>query len=333
MPLSMNSPIVADDIDEIKELKVGVVYLLVGHANDKVVLKYESANRTRLKTFNIAIKGVFPSARLKILAPGEVLALNQKLDEIEFKGSAWEEAGLPFDSGELTAARSLKPILAQHAVQPVVKMQALDNVTDLLGAMQMRMAPNADRSGVRMFTAALNASGGLENLGQLIAIDLFNCNPDRFDWNNGTGSRTFNTNTSFHLRYLTRPNNVFVAVTEGRPEIVPLDFIDYTTGFGDINQNLAQGEAFEEWPGRILVDRRRRNEFAEGVVHDLEAVLNPHKSRYSLRTKLSFGAVGRVESGMVRGARAIRAKLHLKYGNGVWPAGAADRYELLGQVR
>jgi hypothetical protein len=265
-----------------------------------------------------------------------VAALSHYVARYEFKLSAWEEACLPIDRQEEVAVRNLKRLLTLHAQEPLVKMEALNNVTDLMDALHKRLGPDRDKSGVRAFTAVLNASGGLEKLGQIIAIDLFKGNADRFDWANVQGQqRSFGTNQGFNVRYMTRPNNVFLAVTDGRPEIAPLDFIDQTTGFKNIRQTLAHGEETEQWPGRILADQRRRKEFAEGVVHDLEAVLNPHKSKYSLRTKLSFGAAGRVESGMVQGALLIRTTLAAKYQhypNG-WPPGAQERYNVLCLVR
>ncbi len=341
--LSLNSPILADDIGEVVELKTDVVYLLRGHNGDKVVVKAEGVNKDQLRSVNMTVKTVFPSAKSMIVTTGEAMAVNQYIASLEYKVGVWEETGLPFDRTELEAVGRLKMALTQHGARPLVKMAALNEVQNLMDALQQRLGPNRDKSGVREFTAALNAKGGLEKLGKLIAIDFFNGNADRFDWALAKGgSFAFGTDESFKPRYMTRPNNVFLAVTNGgAPEVVPLDFIDSTSSYsalkGDLNRSLAEDEAVDfisrEWPGRILADKKRRKEFAEGVVHDLELVLNPHKGKYSLRTKLSFGAAGRVEEGMVDGAKLIRGRLEAKYRTQGWPRGAEDRYRILMLVK
>jgi hypothetical protein len=114
-----------------------------------------------------------------------------------------------------------------------------------------------------------------------------------------------------------------------------LDFIpNHATDFTDINTPLAQAEraAGHEWKGRVLADRNRRKQYAKDVVHDLELILNPHKSTYSPWSKLKGDPVSRVDKGMIEGCRKLTAALHHRYPLGAWTQGIADRDNILRQA-
>ena len=138
-----------------------------------------------------------------------------------------------------------------------------------------------------------------------------------------------------NLRCLVNVGNVFRVDTADGSEMGALDFVDPQSRFWDPNQSLAQAEKHIDklWPGRILADKKLRNLFAEDVVHDLEAILNPRKSMLSLKTKLGSGAAGRLATGMAEGTKLIKSKLEAKYNPNRWTTGVLDRYKIICQVR
>lgn len=116
-----------------------------------------------------------------------------------------------------------------------------------------------------------------------------------------------------------------------------LDFVDPQSEFKDINTPLAQAEpratrSGKTWPARILLDKTKRKDFAKDIVHDLELLLNPHKSRFSLQTKLKSDAADRLVKGMIQGAQLIKDKLELKYNPNGWTPGILDRHQIICRV-
>jgi hypothetical protein len=209
---------------------------------------------------------------------------------------------------------------------PFVKMEAV-NVTDLQGALNERLGPTPNKTSLHAFIATLKNPGGLERLGQIIAVDLFNGNKDRFfpdtPFTKTIGGVTFN------FRCLVNPGNVFrVDLGTGGSEIGALDFVDPNSEYKDSTIPLATAEATAmsgPWPGRVLADASRRTAFADDVVHDLEAIVSPH----GYVRKLGLYRSSRITNGMVQGAQLIRNKLKQKYESQGWPQGIKDRYDIL----
>lgn len=331
MPLSVDNTIDANDIDHIRMFKDLKVWLLSGLNGDKVVIKTDAIQPTQYKSASPIVKAVAPGAKLKILAPAERAALSQFIASYEHIAQAYQDLGIAYNPNEAPAVASLKQSLTFGF--PFVKMAAV-NVMDLEGALDDRLGPNADKTDLRAFTATLKAQGGLERLGKIVAVDLFNGNTDRFF--PGSASTKTIGGVDFNLRCLVNVGNVFrVDVGGGGSEVGALDFIDPNSRFKDMNTPLAQAEtaAGQPWPGRVLADKKRRKDFAGDVVHDLEALLSPHKSRFSLKTKLGLDAANRVSTGMVQGAQLIKSKLELKYNPNRWTVGIRDRYLIICQVQ
>ncbi|MBI4906912.1 MAG: hypothetical protein HY820_25005 [Acidobacteria bacterium] len=334
MPLSLYSPIVLADIQEIKELGThGNVWLLKGFDQDKIVVKWEGAEAVTIKSANPAIKAIAPSAKLKILSPEEMNAIDQYILNFEEFAREYQALGMAPSAPEQKAIDNFKDKKRRArnlGNAPFLKMEPV-NVMDLAEAYLNRLEGN--KGDLRAFTATLNATGGLERLGKIIAVDLFIQNEDRF-WP-GNGNPTVKPvgveGATIQTRCLNNVGNVFRIDTGNGVEVGALDFIYH--GF-DINKPLADCERVGgEWGGRVLADKRRREGFAKDVVHDLEHVLNPRKGRFSLKTKLKPDAASRIASGMVQGAALIRDKLQLKYNPNRWTQGATDRHLILCQVR
>lgn len=328
MSLSVNSPIIYTDIDHIKMLKDLKVWLLIGFNNDKVVIKKDAVHAPQIRSVNPIIKAIAPTSKLKILTPAETAGLNQFVKLYEDWSREYEAMGLDLDPDEDQAVKDLKTVLGPMFPEPFVKMEAVA-LTDLEKALEKRLAPNSNKADLRAFTATLNAPGGLERLGKIIAVDLFNGNRDRFF----PGSKSEKTigGVSFKLRCLVNVGNVFHVTSAAGGEIGALDFVDPNSLFKDINKPLAEAEraANKLWPGRILADKKLRNAFAEDVVHDLETILSPRKSTFSLKTKLNSGAADRLSKGMAEGGRLIKSKLEAKYNPNRWTQGVRERYMII----
>lgn len=328
MPLSVNSSINKSDIDHIKMFKALKVWLLIGMNDDKVVIKVDAVHAPQYKSANPFIKAIAPGAKLKILQPAEITALQQFISDYEFIASAYHELGIEWRPDENDAVKDLKQSLTFGF--PFVKMEAV-NVKDLEGALEARLAANADKSSLRAFTATLNAPGGLERLGQIVAVDMFNGNTDRF-YPGRAGARTIG-GVTFNLRCLVNVGNVFRFDNATGPEVGAMDFVDPNSQFKNVNVPLANAEATAgEWPARILADKKRRKDFAKDIVHDLEAILSPRKSRFSLKSKLKGDAADRVAKGMVEGAKLIKVKMESKYNPNRWTQGLRDRYLIICRV-
>jgi hypothetical protein len=330
MALGVNNPIVSGDIYHIKMFKDLKVFLLIGADNDKVVIKTDAVHAPQIKSANPIIKAIAPSAKLKILTPPELAAVKQACETYEYLAREYKEWGIDWNADEAPAVKSLKESLGFGF--PFVKMEAV-NVTDLSGALESRLG--GDKRDIRTFTATLNASGGLETLGKIIAVDMFNGNTDRFY--PGSASTKTVGGVDFNLKCLVNVGNVFHVNTAAGSEVGALDFVDPNSMFKNINQALSDieepGDKKTWWPARILADRSKRKDFAKDVVHDLEKILSPHKSKFSLKTKLNFGAADRIDKGMVEGAKAIKIKLEQKYGPNNWTPAIRERYQIICQVK
>jgi hypothetical protein len=330
MPLSVNNPIFANDIDHITMFKALKVWLLTGPNDDKVVIKSDAIQQVQYKSASPIVKAIAPGAKLKILIAPEIAALKQFIADYEQIAQAYQALGMAYRPDEAQAISDLK--LSLTFGFPFVKMEAVD-VKDLKEALNNRLGPNADKTDLRNFTTTLNAPGGLERLGQIIAVDLFNGNKDRF-YPGAAGTELIG-GVNFNFRCLVNVGNVFRVATVGGSDVGALDFIDPQSVFKDINTPLSQAEATAgtPWPGRVLADKKQRNEFAKDVVHDLESVLSPRKSAFSLKTKLKGDAASRLANGMVEGAQRIKSKLEVKYNPGRWTPGITDRYMVMCQVQ
>jgi hypothetical protein len=333
MPLSVNSAIVPDAIDRVKMLKSNSVYLLNGLENDKLVIKREYTEQSVIDSSKSMAKTIDPRARLKVLIPAELAALHLYISSFEKSERDYEVLGMPFSAIDKKAVADLKSCMntVQMYAGNFLKMDPVE-VADLWTALEDRLGPNADKTDLRSFTSSLNARGGLEKLGQLIALDLFNDNTDRFNAFHPSsipvGQRLF------EMRCLTSPQNVFRIRTEAGFEVGVLDYIPLSSQFRNINIALAEGErlAGAKWPGRILADKSQRKEFAKDIVHDLEKLLHPNKKKYSLKTKLKNDPVSRIITGMVEGCRLMSARLEFKYYPTKWTQGIKDRALVLAKA-
>lgn len=331
--LSPNNPITTVDIHEIKALGTHRnCWLLKGFNADKVVVKSDWATTAEVKSANVGIKAVVPGAKVRVLSPQELAAIEEYIRRFEEAERDYEALGMSLDAAEKEALEAFKwkRRIGGHD-SCFHKMEAF-NVMDLADAYQKRL--DGDKSDLKMFRATLNAPGGLERLGKIVAVDLFIQNCDRI-WPNETGAFgtvPLSNEIAVKTRCIRNLGNVFRFDSGNGNEVGALDFVYQ---LWDINKPLSECERSTgcKWGARHLSDRTKREGFAKDIAHDLEIVLHPKRSKFSLKSKLDSNAASRLSSGMVEGCRLIKAKLESKYNPNRWTPGAKERYLIMCQVR
>ena len=330
MELAVKNTIEADSIVLIKVLdgSQANVFQLVGDNNDSIVVKMEKADAITIKTQTPAIKAIAPNAATKICKTEDLAAILEYCRR-------YTAGELPMlllvnhpANAELTQAVALVQARINgsrgNASRTFIKM-ALANVADL-GRDFILYKDAGDKSGLRSFVRALNESGGLERLGEIIACDLVNQNYDRIWPGGGTSMILEGLDGEFksfnlHLKCVANITNIFRAGNS--KEIAPLDFLNAGAGWTDWTKPLkeTEGTSHQEWGGRVLADRRRRVEFSKDVAEDLEKILQPAVKRPAFgkkKYKLDPNAATRLDDGMLKGAIRIRRHLHQKL---IKPAG------------
>jgi hypothetical protein len=171
-------------------------------------------------------------------------------------------------------------------------------------------------------------------MGQVVAGDMFTNNTDRFRPIDGQKTFTYGP-FEVNLKTLVNPGNAMIVATQGGYKASMLDYADPNNPFHDLNAPLGPVEQRldKKWYGRTLVDKRARRKFAEEIADDLEAMLHPKKSFFSLKAKLGRDAAKRLDAGMVQGARLIKTQLEAKFSPNRWTPGTRERYDLICQVR
>jgi hypothetical protein len=314
MVLSLNTDITTADIQEVTQFNPDhPVYLLHGDLSN-LVIKHETVfpnrfvnGRTALGINLRIMQAVDAKARVVAMKPSEVF------DVAAFV--AHEKAVAKAANSEVSAVLNN---LGRALLAPGkwVKMEVKD-LKDLDKAGTARIKAD-NKAGVRQFAAAFNADGGLEKLGEVIAADLFNDNHDRFDV-----AAPANGQLKFHEIPLTFLRNVGnVLLSSGK--VIGLDSwdpnSDPNSDTRDPLKNLAAQDPNNVWGGYLLVPGGSvtvggyyitREDFAKGVIADLEAVLGPRSRSFpGLRTKrLVKGATGRLLQGMTNGVLKIRSCL------------------------
>lgn len=333
MTLSMTSSISAADICHItcyKELKV---FCLRGTDGSELVIKTDVLSDSQIKAAGKAIKVIESGSKMKIISAGERQELVNYCRFVEDLDAYFKDLsalGVNWTSTSQSADVALLKKSLNFGF-PFTKMtkQTIHNIEDAAAA-----RGTGSKDVMRLFVSTLKGKGGLEKLGRVIAADLYNANRDRFRPNSPSqptiGPFTFNLRVTVNL------GNIMIISTESGYEASVLDYVDPNSYFKDSQQPLATSEKTvdERWPGRILADKKLRSSFAHDVIHDLEALFNPKKSAFSLKTKLGRDAERRLESGIVNGARRISIDLatRIRIGNKVVPQGLRDRYAILSDI-
>ena len=322
MPLSMENPLLASDIMEARELKDGKIFLLRGRDGSTLVLKAETGvTGDKIKATAPVMKAIDPSVKMKPLTQSEVMQLKQFLRSwkmyVEFlKFVTGSDTDLPISADEKKSMDELETCVNQYgagggsgrsdiAKMSYQKMSTLSSVLKVEGKPANDASWDEARSTFAEFVKALNASGGLEKLGQIVAGDFFIGNQDRFV-SSGRGVQVQLYGEKHRLNVILNLGNVIVvkdAKGKARPSM--LDYMDPNTEFLDPTLTLATMRNADDWPMRVLLDKKQRFAFAEKLVEDLEYILKPEKSLFGFNKLGGSRAPSRVNDGIVKGIKAI----------------------------
>lgn len=336
MPLDVKNQIAIEDIKYIELIKDGKIIILHGKGNDKVVLKEEErASVEQVKGAKAVMKAIEPSLKTKIVSKDEaesvISAIDGTIEDNDLSASLSNSDDDPlYNKEELTSVRSMMKKWLEDietGKNPLLKMSYVD-VKDIRSALQKRLGSGPDRKAtLREFAAALNAPGGFEKLGAVLAADLMNDNGDRFSVRGGISPQI--GDRRFRFKALTNPGNVFLEVTEtGGRSLSGLDYIPQSETTADINLPLKDNH-----PAKVLADKTQRAAFVSRVISDLETLVHPKRGFLS-RNKLNSDAARRMIAGMIEGARKIEAALKKKADKQAnVSVGLAQRLSLLAQVK
>lgn len=329
--LSMYSQITEMEIADLAVLRSGTVYLLTGHGGEKLVVKVEANvfQKQTLTHHRAAMKAVDKiGGNTKSLKDSEKKALGDYVAFMERITSGFAEDKIcVFDAGP--AAKDLKEALHDFQGGVWYKMPCADLTgADKLLEARMGVGGNAPDKGVMIQLAdGLNADGGLEQLGRIIAADMYIGNTDRFMPTGGC-KKDFG-GKSLKFKTLVNPGNLFVVGknTQQRISVSGHDFIDPNSGFKNYSMSLADvKEGYNtEWPGYYMCSASKRKKFASDVVDDLETILTPNRKAFSPFRKLDRNAAKRIERGMVDGMRLILKSLDSGYTKQALPVGVTQR--------
>jgi hypothetical protein len=318
MQLGVNELIYSGCIYFSKELKQGAVYMLNGYGDDRVVVKIdsESYSDNDVRFLGGIMAQIDPSVRPIALTPTEFQEMER-----------WTDETMP-TVDLMESAANLKWALNTFRNRKWVKMRALRLV--ILDEASKKMG-EGDKTDVRVIAASLNASGGFEKLGAIMAADFFIGNRDRFVW--PPPGSSWPKENGQRLKTLQNVGNVFVAIDskQNKGALAGLDILDPGNPFKNITKKM---DLDEEWMGLLLgADKSgERMQFAHDVVADLNYVLGPRNRKFKFLQQERLGpqAPNRLYVGMQNGADRIKASLsrYLK-GHGALPTGFGHRIERL----
>jgi hypothetical protein len=325
MALSMTSDFSSEDIHIVKEFKEMKVWLLESLDGDKLVIKIDAIGSDQIKAGNRVVKIIDPLARVKVLSKMEEEALRQYVRAFLEVSAFYESLGMtnhPLSHTNKQAVENLKEQVENLAKfpEPFVKMQAM-TLRNIEKANEERGKGNKQL--VRDFVATLTEKNGLETMGKVVAMDMFNDNTDRFY--PGGGKQGYKIGPyEFNFKALVNVGNVMIALDDSNAfKVTGLDFLDPQSKMKTYGHSVDNVAGFG-----TIVNARKRKKFAEDIVYDLELLLHPKKHKWSLKTKLGVSAATRLEKGMVQGMAEIKNGFKKKYPNGM-PGSLGQRIAMM----
>jgi hypothetical protein len=318
MALGVNEPILSRDLRSVKDYyagknKAGKIFLLKGVGNSSVVIKDDSVDGRQVGSASGVMSAVHGNSKTVMLGPGEKGHIKSFCETELSLIAAYRPLGIVYKTAaEETDINSL--LQQVNDFRSNFHKMSAQSVSDARGALETRLGGN--KAELQNMVSTLKAPGGLESLGEIITADLVIGNTDRFfpvGWDTvDTSSRTKTIGgQQFEFQALINAGNVFVTLGPNGGAS-GLDYLDPQSLYKHMDNLLTDVEdANCEWPARILLDTQARSSFAESIIHDLELIFHPHKSRFSRKKKLGHNRKQRLVSGMVSGARKVVTKLQL----------------------
>ena len=334
MSLSLDQPIRASEIMEARELKDGKVFLLKGKDGSSLVIKAEGGvSGDQIKSAAPVVKAIDPTIKMKPLTQAETLELRQFMQTwnmyAAFIDKLAGDGNSPIDNAEKQCMQELKKCLDKYgaagpsgrtsiAKMSCMKMSTLGIVLEVEGKPLTDASWTEARETFGKFIKALNKSGGLEKLGQIMAGDFFISNGDRFS-SDGSGMSIKLHTTKFHrLKVIVNLGNIILVKAgkgvKTRPSM--LDYMDPFRGdFSDDGKSITAMEGDDkQWAFRVLLDKTSRQKISADLAADLDHILQPEKKLFGKSRVGGSGASARIEKGIVLGIKAIAKTLGAKQG-------------------
>lgn len=323
--LKLDSPINYVDIYNVVALSAGhPVFKLEGWGDDQgnidaIVVKMEAGQNTASNRRDVRVAtGLMTNADR---AAKTIVLSRQELEQLRM----YTDGGNVVGQEGLAASNELKRQLALPGVW--IKMD-LKNLIGMDSALKHRVA--GDKSDVRVIAAALKKPGGLEKLGQIIAVDLFNGNNDRFVFSQAAGGK--HPDLPERFRAISNLGNVLIACDgNGRGSPIGLDSYDPSNMHNDLKIPVNKADG---WPGMLLGPDKNaeRLQYAEKIIFDLEMVLGPRnrKIAFASKNRLGKNRKERLLNGMRSGKDIIKRSLMPLRGRPNFPVGLSTRMALLG---
>lgn len=334
MTLTVNQPILENEILDVASVKGGKIFILTGTDGNRIALKAEpKVTGDKIKAVAPVVKAIDPTVKMKPLKQAEVQALKNFTKTYHEDYKVWETLigigyNIPESQQERQAMLDLDACLSAYGgcdskgLSDIAKME-FAQMTTMGIALDLEKSPddeaiaNEARRVFAKFAKALRKSGGFEKLGTIMAADFFIGNNDRFS-ENGFGMKVTLYGNKHTLKTITNLGNIIVTKPgKGKKTSMSmLDYMDPNTQWLDLTKDLSAIEnTAGQWPMRALLDKQGRKKIAGDLVDDLNFILKPKNPRvgYDFCSKHS---VSRVEEGMVDAIRGIRKALSRKAGMG-----------------
>lgn len=328
--LSMTSQFTEYDIENVEVFRSGTVYKLTGFAGETLVIKCEPINvqASALKHAKVAMKAVDRrgGGKVKELSASERQELK---NYVAFMKSVTKDFAQ--DQVDRCAAGKGTEDLAQVVDSPLWYKMPLADLSDADKLLLARLGTEtgyADKGVMRQLCEGLKAKGGLEQVGKIIAADMYIGNGDRFS--PIEGSQRMYGKKNFKFKAIMNIGNIFVIGknTQQRIAFSGHDFIDPNSQYRNYDMSLQEVKDYADvdWLGIHLCDSKRRKQFAKNIARDLELILTPNRKASSPFRKLGRDASKRIEKGMLTGMSDIVAEVDRKYARKPpMPAGVKDR--------
>lgn len=336
MPLTVTEPILASDIVNVRDLKEGKIFMLIGMSGEKLVIKAEpNVTGAGIKMAAPTVKAIDPAIKMKPLRASEVNELAQfaragiRLAEHvkQYFGDADNQA---ICDEEKKVYELLKDCVDQYgradtsgrtniAKMTAMNMSTLKVAESLAGKTADDQCWDEARETFAKFVKALNKTGGLEKIGEIMAGDAFIGNNDRFAFatvvgqgkqQKGRGAKGQDVELGGEgkkrLKILTNLGNIIV-VKEKKGSATRPSMLDYMDPFGSYakpNYNSVDS-AGGDWAMLHLLDPAKRKEMAQYVIDDLEYILKPEKTFFGKSKLGGSKAASRVNDGIVAGIRKV----------------------------
>lgn len=318
--LSVTYPIQYNDLFDFSALSKGhPVWLVTGDCGSALVIKGDVMTESSTVDQALQIMNLMsPSGRTTQLTTAELGALVRYTSELR-KLNAGEDP-------TLDEAILFFQSLAAKPMYKFTKMDVLKLTT--LGSSNRELS---DKNAIKLIAKAANAPGGLEDLGEIIGADMWNCNYDRFSFIDIDNPGTITVN-GVKMNHLINLGNIMVHEMAGEYRFVGLDALDPTSNNLDFSKQYVINKwGFRWFDRRVPTFRENVQCIGDRCASDLKYALGK-KSGLLKQYRLKSGGGARIAKGLMNAVVNIERHLKGMYGPALRnaPKSIRDRAEEVG---